>query len=50
MKELNKLLEKLPYHAKTFEKIEALKLLVANLEHIPSTEIEELVNKHRKNF
>ena len=50
MKELIALIQDMPVHAKTNDKLDALKLLVSNLEHIPTGEIENLVKKHQKSF
>lgn len=50
MKEVKKQLDKIPVHGRTNNKLNALKLLISNIEHVPSQEIEELVIKHQKNF
>lgn len=50
MKELIDLIQNLPAHAKTNDKLDALKLLVSNLEHIPTKEVENLAKKYQKNF
>lgn len=48
MKEVKKMLEKIPYSVKTVDLEGVMSDLVKNLEHIPPEELRKIVEKYRK--
>ncbi|MEX0595705.1 MAG: hypothetical protein WD512_04325 [Candidatus Paceibacterota bacterium] len=50
MKEVKEQLDRVPVDGRTNDKLNALKFLISQLEHVPSHKIEELALKYQKSF